>query len=137
MWLVRSQDDLFWQTWHLQKKLCSGIETTKDWTQLFATHRDLIRGAVGDQSIPLLATLANDASIQAWVVRAVTDDMRTAAKVSDYLLLQALKAESARTRKEVIIGIARLPIEETIWLTAKLSRNRVASPEVIDRLTNS
>jgi hypothetical protein len=46
VWLVRSQDDLFWQTWHLQKKHCSGIETTKDWTQLFAMHRDLIRGAV-------------------------------------------------------------------------------------------
>ena len=46
LWLVRNHDDPFWMGWHRAKGHVERFETVADWTALFDTFRDAMKGAV-------------------------------------------------------------------------------------------
>jgi putative heme-binding domain-containing protein len=67
-----------------------------------------LKQSLGTASHPTLARLANDPSIAAWAIRALTDREDQLAGVPEEPLLGGLKSDDARTRKEAVAALARL-----------------------------
>ncbi|MCD6051181.1 MAG: Trehalose utilization [Verrucomicrobia bacterium] len=67
-----------------------------------------LKQGLGAKATEAIAKLANDTTIAAWAIRALTDREDQLATVPVKPLLAGLKSTDARTRKEAVVAIARL-----------------------------
>ena len=67
-----------------------------------------LKQGLGNKAQDALVKLAGDPTIAAWALRALTDHEGQLAGVPEAPFLAGLKAADARTRKEAVVGMARL-----------------------------
>lgn len=67
-----------------------------------------VKQGLGAKSIDTMTKLANDSTIAAWAIRALTDRDTELAGVPAAPILAALKSADNRTRKEAVVSLARL-----------------------------
>jgi len=67
-----------------------------------------LKQGLGAKSVDALVKLTGDSTIAAWAIRALTDHEDQLANVPAAPLLAGLKSSDPRTRREAVVGVARL-----------------------------